>query len=182
MTTRTLLRNDIASIVQISADSLGEIVGTPATPTPSESMAAPQASMAAVVDGVTLVIGISIDDASLRALTQALKPDLDSEPGQAEIVSTRLTVITEFFTAIETGVGQSLVDVDPEPFDSMFSVGFGESTIEIGVASILGAAATAPSAGNRLPSVRLDVSVELGRAKIPVKELLALDEGGVIRL
>ena len=33
-----------------------------------------------------------------------------------------------------------------------------------------------------MSSVRLDVSVELGRAKIAVKDLLSLDEGGVIRL
>jgi flagellar motor switch protein FliN/FliY len=34
----------------------------------------------------------------------------------------------------------------------------------------------------RLAEVTLDVSVELGRASLPVRELLALDEGGVIRL
>jgi flagellar motor switch protein FliN/FliY len=34
----------------------------------------------------------------------------------------------------------------------------------------------------RLADVKLDVSVELGRSRIPIEELLALDEGGVIRL
>ena len=34
----------------------------------------------------------------------------------------------------------------------------------------------------RLADVKLDVSVELGRSRIPIQELLALDEGGVIRL
>ncbi|MGF1667138.1 MAG: FliM/FliN family flagellar motor switch protein [Acidimicrobiia bacterium] len=34
----------------------------------------------------------------------------------------------------------------------------------------------------RLADVVLDVTVELGRSRIPIKELLALDEGGVIRL
>jgi flagellar motor switch protein FliN/FliY len=45
-----------------------------------------------------------------------------------------------------------------------------------------------PTAGNtaadlgRLAEVMLDVSVELGRSSIPIRELLSLDEGGVIRL
>lgn len=39
-----------------------------------------------------------------------------------------------------------------------------------------------PSALGRLADVHLDVTVELGRSHIPVRELLALDEGGVIRL
>jgi flagellar motor switch protein FliN len=34
----------------------------------------------------------------------------------------------------------------------------------------------------RLADVMLDVTVELGRSHIPIRELLALDEGGVIRL
>jgi flagellar motor switch protein FliN len=34
----------------------------------------------------------------------------------------------------------------------------------------------------RLADVVLDVTVELGRSRIPIRELLALDEGGVIRL
>lgn len=39
-----------------------------------------------------------------------------------------------------------------------------------------------PSDLGRLADVVLDVTVELGRSRIPIKELLALDEGGVIRL
>jgi flagellar motor switch protein FliN/FliY len=42
-------------------------------------------------------------------------------------------------------------------------------------------AASASDLG-RLADVMLDVTVELGRSRIPIKELLALDEGGVIRL
>lgn len=34
----------------------------------------------------------------------------------------------------------------------------------------------------RLADVMLDVTVELGRSRIPIRELLALDEGGVLRL
>jgi flagellar motor switch protein FliN/FliY len=34
----------------------------------------------------------------------------------------------------------------------------------------------------KLADVTLEVTVELGRAQLPVRELLALDEGGVIRL
>jgi flagellar motor switch protein FliN len=40
----------------------------------------------------------------------------------------------------------------------------------------------APSDLGRLADVILEVTVELGRSRIPIKELLALDEGGVIRL
>ena len=43
------------------------------------------------------------------------------------------------------------------------------------------AASTAPSLG-KLADVTLDVSVELGRSRLPIRELLSLDEGGVIRL
>ncbi len=47
-------------------------------------------------------------------------------------------------------------------------------------------APTAPAAAGgtlgRLADVTLDVTVELGRTRLPVRELLALDEGGVIRL
>lgn len=43
-------------------------------------------------------------------------------------------------------------------------------------------AVTGPSDLGRLADVTLDVTVELGRSHIPVRELLALDEGGVIRL
>lgn len=39
-----------------------------------------------------------------------------------------------------------------------------------------------PSDLGRLADVTLDVTVELGRSRIPIRELLALDEGGVIRL
>jgi flagellar motor switch protein FliN/FliY len=42
--------------------------------------------------------------------------------------------------------------------------------------------AVGPSELGRLADVVLDVTVELGRSRIPIKELLALDEGGVIRL
>lgn len=38
------------------------------------------------------------------------------------------------------------------------------------------------SALGRLADVQLEVTVELGRSRIPIKELLALDEGGVVRL
>jgi flagellar motor switch protein FliN/FliY len=41
--------------------------------------------------------------------------------------------------------------------------------------------ATGSSLG-KLADVTLEVTVELGRARLPVRELLALDEGGVIRL
>lgn len=43
-------------------------------------------------------------------------------------------------------------------------------------------AASTPTDLGRLADVKLDVSVELGRSRIPIQELLALDEGGVIRL
>lgn len=43
-------------------------------------------------------------------------------------------------------------------------------------------AVAGPPALGRLADVVLDVTVELGRSRIPIKELLALDEGGVIRL
>ncbi len=183
MTTRTLPRIDIESLVEVVADSIGELVAAPATSTPTQSMAAAQVSMATVIDGKTLVFGVSIDEASLLTLTGTLLPDLDTEPDQAAIDGTRLTITTQIFTAIEEAVGQPLVEVDPEQPDSTFRVDFGGSAVEIGMTSIpVGAPATAPSAASRLSSVRLDVSVELGRAKIPVKELLSLDEGGVIRL
>jgi flagellar motor switch protein FliN/FliY len=183
MTTRTLPRTDIESIVAIAADSIAELAGSPATTTSTHSMAAPQVSMATVIDGNTVVFGISIDRASVVALAATLLPDLQNEPDEAEIEGVRLTITTQVLAAIEEAVGQPLVEVDPEPFDSTFRVELGDSAIEIGVISIpTGEPATAPVTGNRLSSVRLDVSVELGRAKIPVKELLALDEGGVIRL
>jgi len=183
MTTRTLPRTDIESIVAAAADSISELVAATATTTPSDSMSPAQVAMAAVIEGDTLVFGLAIDGPSLMTLTRALLPDLDQEPDTAEIEGTRLTISTQIFSAIEEAIGQPLVEVDPEPFDTTFSVALGDSQIEIGVASIpVGApAATAPAA-SRLSSVRLDVSVELGRTKIPVKELLALDEGGVIRL
>lgn len=183
MTTRTLPRTDIESIVAAAADSIGELVAATAATAPSRSMSPAQAAMAAVIDGDTVVFGLAIDDPSLLTLTRALLPDLKTEPDAAEIEGTRLTVSTQIFSAIEDAIGHPLVEVDPEPFDSTFTVSLGEARIEIGVATIpVGApAAAAPSSG-RLSSVRLDVSVELGRAKIPVKELLALDEGGVIRL
>ena len=183
MTTRTVPRTDIESIVSAAADSIGELVAASATATPSDSKPSAQVSMAAVIDGDTLVFGLAIDDASLLTLTRALLPDLETEPDPAEIEGTRLTISTQVFAAIEEAIGQPLVEVDPEPFDSTFSVDLGDSKVEIGVTSIpVGAPAPAAPAGSRLSSVRLDVSVELGRAKIPVKELLALDEGGVIRL
>ncbi len=43
--------------------------------------------------------------------------------------------------------------------------------------------APAPAGGlGRLADVPLDVVVEIGRTKLPIRELLALDEGGVVRL
>lgn len=183
MTTRTLPRTDIESIVRAAADAVGELAAAPVTSTPTESMAAAQVSMAAVVDGDTIVFGLAIDDGSLRTLTRTLLPDLETEPDAAAIEGTLLTVSTQIFAAIEEAVGHPLVEVDPEPFDSTFRVDLDGSAIEIGVTSIpVGEQIAAPPTGSRLSSVRLDVSVELGRAKIPVKELLALDEGGVIRL
>lgn len=183
MTTRTLPRTDIESIVKAAADAIAELVAAPANPAPTSTMAAAQVSMAAVVDGETLVFGLAIDDSSLRTLTRTLLPELETEPDEAEIEGARLTISTQIFAAIEDAVGHPLVEVDPEPLDSTFRVDFGDSAIEIGVTSIpVGEPSSTPPAGSRLSSVRLDVSVELGRAKIPVKELLALDEGGVIRL
>lgn len=183
MTTRTLPRTDIESIVNVAADSLGELVGATATAAQTESMATAQVSMAAVIDDTTVVFGLSIDDASLQTLTQTLMPDSGTEPEEASTEATRLTISTQVFSAIEEAVGHPLVEVDPEPFDSTFRLDVGDSTIEIGMTSIpVGAPGATQAAASRLSSVRLDVSVELGRAKIPVKELLALDEGGVIRL
>ncbi len=49
-------------------------------------------------------------------------------------------------------------------------------------ASVAVSQAVGPSELGRLADVVLDVTVELGRSRIPIKELLALDEGGVIRL
>lgn len=44
-------------------------------------------------------------------------------------------------------------------------------------------APTSPAAGlGPLADVVLDVAVELGKTRIPVRDLLELDEGGVIRL
>jgi flagellar motor switch protein FliN len=183
MTTRTLSRTDIESIIEVVADAIGALVAAPATTTSTQSMAAAQVSMATVIDGRTLVFGVSIDDASLLTLTRTLLPDLETEPDEAEIEGTRLTITTQVFSAIEDAVAQPLVEVDPEQFDSTFRIDLGGSMVEIGMTSIpVGEPAVAPSTGSRLSSVRLDVSVELGRAKIPVRELLALDEGGVIRL
>ena len=183
MTTRTLPRTDIESIIDAAADSIGELVATSVVTTPSASMSPAQVSMAAVVDGETIVFALAIDDASLQTLTRTLLPDLETEPDETETEGTRLTIATQVFAAIEEAVGQPLIEVDPEPVDTAFLVELGESRIEIGVTTIpVGPPVAAPQAGNRLSSVRLDVSVELGRAKIPVKELLALDEGGVIRL
>ncbi|MDH4116506.1 MAG: FliM/FliN family flagellar motor switch protein [Acidimicrobiia bacterium] len=34
----------------------------------------------------------------------------------------------------------------------------------------------------RLAGVVLDVTVELGRSRLPIRDLLALDEGGVVKL
>lgn len=185
MTTQTLSRTDLDSLVGVAVDSIAELVAASAATAPSESMTAtPLSSMAAVVGGDTLVFGLGIDDASLVALTRALFPDLESAPDETEIESARLTITSRFFAALEEAIGQPLVEVDPEPFDSTFKVEIGAAVVEVGVASIpVGApAAAAPTTGSRLSSVRLDVSVELGRAKVPVKDLLALDEGGVIRL
>lgn len=183
MTTRTLPRADIESIIKVGVDSIGELVAATATSTPSESMSTAQVSMAAVIDGDTLVFGLAIDDASLKTLTRTLLPDLETEPDETEIEGTRLTISTQFFAAIEEAIGQPLVEVDPEPFDSTFCIDLGGAEVGVGVTSIpVGTPAAAPPTGSRLSSVRLDVSVELGRARIPVKELLALDEGGVIRL
>ncbi len=183
MTTRTLPRTDIETIVRVAADSIGALLAVSPTTTATASMSPAQTSMAAVIDGDTIVFGLAIDDASLQSLTRVLLPDLEAEPDDAEIEGTRLTVSTQVFAAIEEAIGQPLIEVDPEPFDDAFRVEFGDSAIEIGVTSIpVGAPASAPPVGSRLSSVRLDVSVELGRARIPVKELLALDEGGVIRL
>ena len=183
MTTRTLPRTDIESIVRVAADSIGELLAVSPTTTAAASMSPAQTSMAAVIDGDTIVFGLAIDDASLQSLTRRLLPDLEAEPDDTDIEGTRLTVSTQVFAAIEEAIGQPLIEVDPESFDDAFRVDLGDSAIEIGVTSIpVGAPASAPPVGSRLSSVRLDVSVELGRAKIPVKELLALDEGGVIRL
>jgi flagellar motor switch protein FliN len=183
MTTRTLSRTDIESIVGVAADSIGDLVAAPATTTPSESMSPAQVTMAAVIDGDTFVVGLAIDDGSLQQLARTLLPDLETEPDETEIEGARVTITTQVFSAIEEAIGQPLLEVDAEPFDVTFTVGVGESKVEIGIASIpVGAPTAAPPTGNRLSGVRLDVSVELGRARIPVKELLALDEGGVIRL
>ena len=183
MTTRTRPRTDIESIIDAAANAIGELVAAAPVTTPSASMSPAQVSMAAVIDGDTIVFGLAIDEASLQTITRTLLPDLETEPDDTEIDGTRLTISTQLFAAIEEAIGQPLVEVEPEPFDTAFLVELGETRVEIGVTAIpVGSPAAKPPAGNRLSSVRLDVSVELGRAKIPVKELLALDEGGVIRL
>lgn len=183
MTTRTLHQTDTEAIIGVAADSVGELVATPAITSPTEPTSDGHVCMAAVVSGETLVFGISIDEPSLLALARTLLPDLDSEPDHEALEGTRLTIATQFFNAIEEAIGQPLFDVDPEPFDSGVRIEIGDAVIHAGSASIpVGAAAPGPPNESRLSSVRLDVSVELGRAKIAVKDLLSLDEGGVIRL
>lgn len=184
MTTRTLARQDLDTILQFGVDSLAELIAIPANLAPSESMARdPQTTMAAVIDGDTTVFGLAIGDDSLIALARGLLPDLESEPDAAAIESTRATITSGFFTAIEEAIGQPLIEVEPEAFDATWRVTLGDGAVDIGVASIpVGEPEVSQATADRLSSVRLDVSVELGRAKVPVKELLALDEGGVIRL
>jgi flagellar motor switch protein FliN/FliY len=184
MTTQTLTHHDLDSTVRFGADSIAELIATPATIDSIESMTvlAPT-SMAAVVDGSTIVFGLAIGADSLLDLTRSLMPGLESEPDETMVENARTKITARFFEAVEEAIGQPLVEVDPEPFDTTVRIAFGDAAIEVGVASIpVDLSTNVPPAASRLSTVRLDVSVELGRAKIPVKELLALDEGGVIRL
>lgn len=183
MTTQTLPRQDLDSSLRFAADSIAALVGVPATIDPIDSMTITPTTMAAVVDGDTIVFGLAIGADSLLGLTRSLMPDLESEPDETMVEDARTTITSRFFEAVEEAIGQPLIEVDPEPFDTTLRIAFGDAELEVGVASIpVDLGTTVPSAANRLSSVRLDVSVELGRAKIPVKDLLALDEGGVIRL
>lgn len=183
MTTRTLPQADTEAIIKVAADALAALVAAPAITSVAQPTSDAQVCMAAVVDGETLVFGLSIDDTSLLALARTLLPDLSSDPDPKELEGTRLTIATQFFDAIEEAIGHPLVEVDPEPFDSTVRVELGDAVIEASSVTIpVGAAAPSPPVESRLSSVRLDVSVELGRAKIAVKDLLSLDEGGVIRL
>ena len=137
--------------------------------------------MAVVVDGATIVFGLSIDPASASRLAAALLPE--AEPDEAAVAGIGTTVASQFFAGIETLVGDDFTEVEPEPFESCWHLTFEDAVIRIATTSIpIEPASVAPAPVSRLSSVRLDVSVELGRARIPVKELLALDEGGVIRL
>lgn len=183
-TTRTLNRIDIDTMLSAGVDSVASLLGvTPQLSPATKADFAPETTMAVVVDGETIVFGISIDPTSAGLLAAALLSEPDAEPDEATLAGVGTTLASQFFSGVEALVGEEFTEVEPEPFESYWQLAIDDAVIQIGTASIaIEPAPSAPPAVSRLSGVRLDVSVELGRARIPVKELLALDEGGVIRL
>ena len=97
------------------------------------------------------------------------------------------TTIEAFFDAAAMASGVDFEDTDDARFDRVVTVEFGQVQVSVGLSSVTvtqSGTPTTPTPGsvNRLADVLLDVKVELGRSRIPIKDLLALDEGGVIRL
>jgi flagellar motor switch protein FliN/FliY len=182
MTTRTLQKIDIDSMLRAGAEAVASLVGaTTEIAASANTISDVFTTRAVVVDGATIVFGLAISDESRLEFSNAILPD--GEPDDAAVASAVEAIASQFFDAIGELVGDELTEVAPEPFDVVWSITLGAAVIEVGVVSIpIAPPVPASPTGSRLSGVRLDVSVELGRARIPVKELLALDEGGVIRL
>lgn len=184
MTTRTRPRLDTDSMLQAGADAIASALGatskiTISTVTTIDAIT----TRAVVVDGTTTVLGLGISPESALTLSGAVQSDAETDPDEATLAGMVDALATQFFDAVGTLVGEEPMEVEPEPFETIWNITVGSAVIEVGVVSIPIVPAVPSTAGSgRLSGVRLDVSVELGRARIPVKELLALDEGGVIRL
>lgn len=186
MTVSELVNTDSDVLLSAGVDALVALFGGTAelTVVASDTFT-PDSTRVALSPSGTVTLGISIPDETELIMTGILYPDPETAPEEISAREVAADVIERFFSAVGETASAPLTDSTTTEFSQTVSVTIGEVTLYIGIAASSGGATSdsAPTPRvSRLADVKLHVSVELGRTQIPVKDLLALDEGGVIRL
>lgn len=183
------MTTDTARTLTDAAPHLSEVLGRPVEirPEPEASTAFDQ------LLEVRLAASSTRDAATLWLPVEAVA-GLDTLPPE-ESARTIALAVEQAFAAAE-GTSLRTIDEVVEAGD----VGTGAIPFEIVAGDVVIPAAWDPGSPKspdesemeqpgpgerglgRLADVPLDVVVEVGRAKLPIRELLALDEGGVVRL
>lgn len=140
-------------------------------------------------------LGISALSEAMRQLTSGVAEEIaeatgsDAEVGEPEVdvidagslssLSATPNIMTSRTAAIGRAHARLFVGMTPEAATTLAST---KDRSHRQIPDGPDAVPQTASALGRLAEVKLDVAVELGRSQVPIHELLALDEGGVIRL
>ncbi len=177
-TTRTKPNTEL--IIAAMSEALAEMFEGPAE---LEEIVEPLPADAVVrrsTGDTPITIGIAVPHQSVATVATEL-----AATGSGFPTDLAATIVDTCFAAIAERVGSEFVAAPATEWARSVRFTIGDATVYAAVGEVEQADTTAapPSVTpHRLADVRLDVSVELGRALIPVRDLLALDEGGVIRL